>query len=84
MTGGQISLIVGLAIAVAFAAWAWQRFDINCLPVTYDSGPPEAPGWTEETVGEDGLSYGRSGGGYHTRPDDMERRARRGEFDTPV
>lgn len=82
MTEAQTWLLIGLLAGLPFAIWAWRHFDAGRLSVTYDSGPPDEPRWTEETIGPDGLGYGRAGG-YQAKLDEMERRARRGEFDTP-
>lgn len=83
MTGETVSLTIGLGAALAFVLWAWRRLDLSQLSTTYDSAPPDEPCWTEQISTDGRLSYGRYGC-YHSDLAEMEARARRGEFDTPV
>jgi len=75
--------LIGVFVGVPFVLWLYRRFDVRQLSVTYDSGPAEEPCWTEQVRRADGLSYGRYGC-YHANLAELEKRARLGEFDTPV
>ena len=83
MTDQATWLLIGLGAALPFVLWFWRRFDVRELSVTYDSAGPEEPCWTEEVRGADGLNYGRYGC-FHENLHEMEKRARLGEFNTPV
>lgn len=83
MTDQAIWLLIGAGLGLTFAIRVWRRFDVRELSVTYDSAGPEEPCWTEEVRGPGGLSYGRYGC-FHEQLHEMEKRARLGEFNTPV
>jgi hypothetical protein len=77
-----LQILGGLAAFLLFAL-AWRRFDIGEMSMTSTSSSAEEPCWTEAERREDGLSYGRYGC-YHEQLHEMEVRARRGDFNTPV
>lgn len=76
-------LLIEVFVGVPFVLWVYRRLDLGQLSHTYDSAPPEEPCWTEQVRRADGLSYGHYGC-YHANLAEMEKRARLGEFDTPV
>ena len=82
MSEQHLGLLIGLFVAGGFVAWAWRRFDVRAMSVTYDSAPADEPCWTEEVRGADGLSYGRYGC-HHSQLKEIEARVRMGEFTTP-
>ena len=83
MTGETVWLVIQLGAALLLLVWAWRRIDMTQLSKTYGSAPPEEPCWTEQISTDGRLSYGRYGC-YHADLAEMEARARKGEFDTPV
>ena len=82
MTGETVWLVMLLGGALLVVVRVWRRLDVRQLSVTYDSGPPEEPCWTEQISTDGRLSYGRHGC-YHADLAEMEARARSGEFNTP-
>ena len=83
MSGDSFLLVIGVVGSLLIAIFIWRRFDVNELAVTRPLEGPDEPCWTQE-LGSDGrYRYGRHGC-VNDELMEMERRARRGEFDTPV
>ena len=83
MSDETVLLIIGAALAFGFALLAWRRFDVKQLSATYESAAVEEPCWTEQISTDGRVSHGRQGC-YHAGLSDLDKRARAGEFDTPV
>jgi hypothetical protein len=81
MTVAGVLLLIGFGAAVLALLKPWRRVELTELSVTHRSAPPDEPCWTEETLGPDGLSYGRYGC-FHRELSEMDARADRDPFIT--